>query len=112
MFTLPEIQEKMKSFMKKPGEACNSSWLKKKVQVKYKDLIYFSGIAEIRTKVGFNEMVIISSQMPGTGVVKNTHSENQRVNIMLNEVRCMDISSECYPKYKESELEPSSYHHC
>ena len=50
--------------------------------------------------------------MPGTGVVKKTHSENQRVNIMLNEVRCMDISSECYPKYKESELELSSYHHC
>lgn len=49
VFTLPEIQEKMKSFSES-GETNIVTWLEKKLQVKYKDLIYFSQITGMPTK--------------------------------------------------------------
>ena len=47
--TLPEIQEKMKSFSES-GETNIVPWLEKKLQVKYKDLIYFSQITGMPKK--------------------------------------------------------------
>lgn len=41
--------------------------------------------------------------MPGTGVVKKTHLENQRFNIILNEVQYMDVSTQGYPKIQGTE---------
>lgn len=41
--------------------------------------------------------------MPGTGVVKKTHLENQRFNIILNEVQYMEVSTQGYPKIQGTE---------
>ena len=53
VFTLPEMQEKMKTFSE-TGEAYSVPWLEKKLQMKYKDLIYFS--RGMPTKVCFRDM--------------------------------------------------------
>ena len=56
VFTLPEIQEKMKSFSE-PGEGYSVlSWLGKKPQVKQKDLIYITRFTEMPNMVCFIDM--------------------------------------------------------
>ena len=100
--TLPEIQEKMKSFSES-GETNIVTWLEKKLQVKYKDLIYFSQITGMPTKSIFQRYGKPCFHMTGPGILKdNTSEENKCVitataNLILKEVRGMNVSSEYYP---------------